>query len=89
MKNCRANTKTKKKRGKKGEEKRNGSRWQTNKLIYANIVFFMENMLRCILATRISRMHRPKMAEWLTAPHHALAYFFYLLKYLNDPTSTH
>lgn len=45
MKNCRTHAMTKEKRAKKGEEKQNGHRRQTNKLIYARGHFFMKNTM--------------------------------------------
>ena len=48
LKDCRTDAKTEEKRVKKEEEKRNGHRQQTNKLIHARGHFFMKNTPRRI-----------------------------------------
>jgi hypothetical protein len=48
LKDCRIDAKTEEKRVKKEEEKRNGHRQQTNKLIHARGHFFMKNTPRRI-----------------------------------------
>jgi hypothetical protein len=48
LKDCRTDAKTEEKRVKKEEEKRNGHRQQTNKLIHAHGYFFMKNTPRHI-----------------------------------------